>query len=125
MKYMVINEFNKIIGRYDSEIHKKIPEEAVEVTDEQWNYSININANCFMNGEFSRKDMRTVAEIVEDRKLEIAYRIAQIETEKNRPVSDLLTPELFTEEQLTYSRDKLNALQQELIALREELENLI
>ena len=60
MKYANIeNRTNKLLGWYDKEIHSKIPTPNIEVTDEVWQEALNINANCYENGEFIRKDFRT------------------------------------------------------------------
>ena len=63
MKYAHIeNGTNKLLGWYTKEIHSKIPTPNIEVTDEVWQEAININANCYENGEFIRKDFRTEEE---------------------------------------------------------------
>lgn len=64
MKYAHIDENNKILGWYDSDIHKKIPTPSIEVTDEIWQEAINANANCYANGNFIIKDFRTDKEIL-------------------------------------------------------------
>ena len=64
MKYAPLEEYtNKILGWYSDEIHSEIPTPNIEVTDEVWQEAININANCYENGEFIVKDFRTVEEI--------------------------------------------------------------
>ena len=63
MKYANIeNRTNKLLGWYTKEIHSKIPTPNIEVTDEVWQEALNINANCYENGEFIRKDFRTEEE---------------------------------------------------------------
>ena len=63
MKYANIeNGTNKLLGWYTKEIHSKIPTPNIEVTDEVWQEALNINANCYENGEFICKDFRTEEE---------------------------------------------------------------
>ena len=63
MKYANIeNGTNKLLGWYDKRIHLEIPTPNIEVTDEVWQEALNINANCYENGEFIRKDFRTEEE---------------------------------------------------------------
>ena len=102
MKYANIeNGTNKLLGWYDKEIHLEIPTPNIEVTDEVWQEALNINANCYENGEFILKDFTT------DEQKEKA-RIQQIETKCNQVIeavypiykqiniTNLLTP--YTEE---------------------------
>ena len=102
MKYANIeNRTNKLLGWYDKEIHLEIPTPNIEVTDEVWQEALNINANCYENGEFIRKDFRT------DEQRE-QHRIQEIETKCNQVIeavypiykqiniTNLLTP--YTEE---------------------------
>lgn len=64
MKYANIeNGTNKLLGWYDNGIHLEIPTPNIEVTDEVWQEALNINANCYENGEFIVKDFRTPEEI--------------------------------------------------------------
>lgn len=65
MKYAHI-ENNKILGWYSDDIHNIIPTPNIEVTDEVWQEAININANCYENGEFIVKDFRTEEEIEQE-----------------------------------------------------------
>ena len=66
MKYAHI-ENNKILGWYSDDIHDIIPTPNIEVSDEVWQEAININANCYENGEFIVKDFRTDEELEEAR----------------------------------------------------------
>lgn len=64
MKYAHLEEnTNKLLGWYDDSIHDSIPTPNIEVTENQWQDAININANCYENGEFIVKDFRTQEEI--------------------------------------------------------------
>ena len=102
MKYANIEQnTNKLLGWYDKRIHLEIPTPNIEVTDEVWQEALNINANCYENGEFILKDFTT------DEQKEKA-RIQQIETKCNQVIeavypiykqiniTNLLTP--YTEE---------------------------
>ena len=68
MKYAHLEkDTNKILGWYSDDIHSDIPTPNIEATDEVWQEAININANCYENGEFIFKDFRTAEEIEESR----------------------------------------------------------
>lgn len=68
MKYAHLEEnTNKLLGWYDSQIHKEIPTPNIEVTDKVWQGAITINANCYENGKFIVKDFRTEEEIEKQR----------------------------------------------------------
>lgn len=62
MKYVHL-ENNKILGWYSDDIHANIPTPNIKVTDEQWQDALSINANCYENGKFIVKDLRTPEEI--------------------------------------------------------------
>ena len=80
MKYANIeNGTNKLLGWYDKEIHLEIPTPNIKVTDEVWQEALNINANCYENGEFILKDFTT------DEQKEKA-RIQQIEAKCNQAI---------------------------------------
>ena len=81
MKYAHIID-TKLQGWYDSEIHTNIPTPNIEVTDEVWQEALNINANCYENGEFIVKDFRTKEE-------KEKQRIQQIEDKCNRVIEDV------------------------------------
>lgn len=71
MKYVHLEkDTNKLLGWYDDSIHSEIPTPNIEVNDEVWQEAININANCYENGEFIVKDFRTPEEILQ-RELQI------------------------------------------------------
>lgn len=80
MKYAHIEkDINKILGWYSDDIHSDIPTPNIEVTDEVWQESLNINANCYENGEFIAKDFTT------DEQRE-QQRIQQIESRCNQTI---------------------------------------
>ena len=62
MKYVHL-ENNKILGYYSKDINSVIPKGCVEITNEQWQNSLSINANWYENGKFLVKDFRTDDEI--------------------------------------------------------------
>ena len=66
MKYVHL-ENNKILGYYSKDINPAIPKECLEITDEQWQEALSINANCYENGKFIVKDFRTSEEIEQQR----------------------------------------------------------
>jgi len=60
MKKAHIDENNKLLGWYDTEIHTTIPEPNIIVSDEQWQISINNNHNKVNNdGSTENFDFRT------------------------------------------------------------------
>lgn len=73
MKYVHL-ENNKILGYYSEDINLNIPKGCLEITDEQWQEALGINANCYEKGKFVFKDFRTEEEI---RKEEINTQIAE------------------------------------------------
>ena len=66
MKYAHV-ENNKILGYYSKDINPNIPKGCLEITDEEWQNALNINANCYENGKFIFKDFRTEEEIEKER----------------------------------------------------------
>ena len=102
MKYANIeNGTNKLLGWYDKEIHLEIPTPNIEVTDEVWQEALNINANCYENGEFIRKDFRTDKQREQQRIQEIETKCNQVieavyPIYKQINITNLLTP--YTEE---------------------------
>jgi hypothetical protein len=80
MKYAHIDDNNKILGWYDTEIHTTIPTPNTEVTDEVWQEAININANYY-NAEtksFEYKDFRAPEELEEQRVYQIRAKANEI-----------------------------------------------
>jgi hypothetical protein len=65
MKIAHINEQNKLLGWYDTEIHSTIPIPNIEVTDEVWQNAINNNHNKVnLDGTTENYDFRSPEEIV-------------------------------------------------------------
>ncbi len=102
MKYANIEQnTNKLLGWYDKRIHLEIPTPNIEVTDEVWQEAININANCYENGEFIRKDFITDKQREQQRIQEIETKCNQVieavyPIYKQINITNLLTP--YTEE---------------------------
>ena len=102
MKYANIeNGTNRLLGWYDKEIHLEIPTPNIEVTDEVWQEALNINANCYENGEFILKDFTTYEQREQQRVQEIESRCNQVieavyPIYKQINITNLLTP--YTEE---------------------------
>lgn len=96
MKYVHL-ENNKILGYYDKEINSSIPKGCLKITDEVWQEALNINANCYENGEFIVKDFRTEEEINKSRIQQIEYECNQVieavyPIYKQINITNLLTP---------------------------------
>ena len=71
MKYAHIDEKNKLLGWYDSEIHEIIPTPNIKVTEEQWKNSINNNHNKINNdGTSEHVDFRSDQEKIINENLE-------------------------------------------------------
>lgn len=66
MKYVHL-ENNKILGYYSKDVNPVIPKGCLEITNEQWQDSLSINANWYENGKFIHKDFRTDEEIEQQR----------------------------------------------------------
>ena len=82
MKYAHIEEnTNKILGWYSDDVHSEIPTPNIEVTDEVWQEALNINANCYKNGNFIVKDFRTDVEIEQEAQ-------AQFRTERDKLLAE-------------------------------------
>jgi hypothetical protein len=47
MKYAHLDENNKLLGWYSLEVHQEIPEPNIEVTEEDWQAALHINANFY------------------------------------------------------------------------------
>lgn len=84
MKYYanIENGTNKLLGWYSDEIHSEIPTPNIEVSEEVWQEAININANCYENGEFIFKDFRTDIEIEKERVASIKAKAGEIITSR-------------------------------------------
>ena len=113
MKYANIeNGTNKLLGWYDKEIHLEIPTPNIEVTDEVWQEALNINANCYENGEFIRKDFRTEEEKEKQRTQQIDAKCNQVieavyPIYKQINITNLLTP--YTEEDRDIMKSFINS----------------
>ena len=57
-KYAHVDENNKLLGWYDSEIHESIPEPKILVTEEQWQISVQNNHN-YCGNDGVTKDINT------------------------------------------------------------------
>jgi len=67
MKLAHIDEKNKILGWYDTNIHSTIPSPTVEVSDEQWQSAIDNNHNkANADGTTETFDFRTDEEKAND-----------------------------------------------------------
>ena len=74
MKKAHVDENNKLLGWYDTEIHSTIPEPNIDVSDEQWQNSINNNHNKVnADGSTESFDFRTEAERLAEEQEAINY----------------------------------------------------
>lgn len=58
MKYVKLDNKNKILGWYDSHINKDIPKSAMPIPDEKWQEALWNNANYYKAGIFVREDSK-------------------------------------------------------------------
>jgi len=69
--YVTVNGESDVIGYYNDEIHSTLPEGAVEITEAEWQAALEMSANKFDNGVFSRYTLPlTPEQIVEQQKLD-------------------------------------------------------
>lgn len=98
MKYAHLEkDTNKLLGWYDDNIHSKIPTPNIEVTDDVWQEAININANCYEDGEFIFKDFTTDEQREQQRIKQIESKCNQVieavyPVYKQINITNLLTP---------------------------------
>lgn len=60
-------EAGKVVGFFNKEIHgNTIPKNSIEITVQDWQNALEINANAYENGQFIVKDFRTQQEITDD-----------------------------------------------------------
>ena len=114
MKYANIEQnTNKLLGWYDKRIHLEIPTPSIEVTDEVWQEALNINANCYENGEFIVKDFTTDEQREEQRIQQIEDKCNQVIEAvypfkyKQINITNLLIP--YTEEDREIMRTFINS----------------
>lgn len=63
MKIYAHIEDNKVLGYYNTEVNSTIPSNAIEITGEQHQSALGINANAYENGDFVVKDFRSIEEV--------------------------------------------------------------
>jgi hypothetical protein len=111
VKYAHIeNETNKIKGWYDKDIHSEIPTPNIEVSEEVWQEAVNINANCYENGDFIVKDFRTNEEIVAQQEAK------ELEKQAAQRKADMIEGEVYTlngvDYQVSFTKDDGDGLVQ-------------
>ena len=103
MKYAHYDKNTKeLLGFYDDEIHKNIPESNIEISDEEWREALNKNANSVdvKNQKLVRVE---VEQEIDEKERELAEREAQIkeaEDDIRRAIligNDAVLPELREE----------------------------
>ena len=80
MKLAHIDEDNMLLGWYDTNLHKEIPEPNIKVSSETWKAALKINANFYDDSlnEFIWKDLRTEKEVKEDLILKVTEEIENL-----------------------------------------------
>ena len=83
MKYAHLEQdTNKLLGWYSDDIHSDIPTPNIKVDEKDWQEALNINANCYENGEFIVKDFRTEEEVEAQRVASIRVKAKELIEEK-------------------------------------------
>jgi len=81
MKYAYVDENNKLLGFFDDEIHREIPEPKIQITEEQWRNALANNHNKInSDGTSETFDFRTDEEKASDQAR--IDELAQKETDK-------------------------------------------
>lgn len=104
-----------IQGFYDNTIHNNIPDNCIEITDEEHINILENGFNFFENDTFIFKDLRSQEDLNNQRKNEIYLLLDDIDKKKVRAVTDVLINNDLT---------RLNQLENEADLLRQELKSL-
>ena len=86
MKYVKYDiNTGKILGYYSKEIHDTIPENTIEITDEQWRNALKNSYNHIdiTTKEMSKKDFRTSDEIKK-------IKLKKLKSERNKQVENII-----------------------------------
>ena len=112
----------KLLGWYDSEVSPSIPAPNIEVTEEDWQSALSVNANYIdvVARTLSVKDLRTQTEKNSERVAEIDRRLIEIDSEGNRPLRAIVN-NTYTQEDV----EKLDMLDLEATNLRAERLTLV
>lgn len=103
MKYVNIeNGTNKLLGWYSDDIHSDIPTPNIEVDENDWQAALNINANCYENGEFIVKDFRTSEEIEQEAQAQFRAERGKLLVEADIEINKLVDAELDVTEWRVY-----------------------
>ena len=123
MKYAHYNiNTYELLGWYDDELSPTIPVPNIEVSVEDWNSALSINANYvdLVSRTLSRKDLRSQLDKNNDRIAEIDRRLSDIDSEGSRPLRAIVN-NTYTQEDVT----KLDMLDLEATNLRAERLTLV
>ena len=112
----------KLLGWYDSEVSPSIPTPNIEVSEEDWQSALTLNANYvdIATRTLSVKDLKTQSEKNADRVDEIVRRLIEIDMEGARPLRAIVN-NTYTQEDVT----KLDMLDLEAANLRAERLTLV
>ena len=112
----------KLLGWYDSEVSPSIPTPNIEITEEDWQSALSVNANYIdvVARTLSVKDLRTQTEKNSERVAEIDRRLIEIDSEGNRPLRAIVN-NTYTQEDV----EKLDMLDLEATNLRAERLTLV
>ena len=106
MKYVNIeNGTNKLLGWYSDDIHSDIPTPNIEVDENDWQAALNINANCYENGEFIVKDFRTSEEIEQEAQAQFRAERDKLLSEADIEINKLVDAGLDSTEWRVYRQE--------------------
>lgn len=103
MKYAHYDKNTKeLLGFYDDEIHKNIPESNIEISDEEWREALNKNANSVdvKNQKLVRVEVEQEIDEKERELAELEAQIKEAEDDIRRAIligNDAVLPELREE----------------------------
>jgi len=130
-------EEQKLIGYYNTEVHSAIPSNAIEITEEQHQYALSINANAYVAGEFIVIYFRTAEEIFLSTKNDALQKVKNdFEAKVKQLVGDATSTEISSwktqeEEAVQYLKDNttptpfVDALMRTRTDTKEELCNKV
>lgn len=79
--YVACNDAKEITGYYNDDVHEEIPDNTFEITEKQWLSALELNANRYIEGEFSYYETELSEDEVSENNL--VFRKTTYETESD------------------------------------------